>query len=149
MAKSQDAAKFMSEGRGNCAQAVLYAFAGELGLEPDAAFRLAQGFGAGTARTDGVCGAINAAIIVIGLKIPASSEYAVRRERVYSSVQDFVRTFKARHGSVGCSSLLGCNLSTPEGKSKARESGVCDRVCPEMVASAVEILDELFPKAAL
>ena len=124
-------------------------FAGEVGLESDTAFRLAQGLGAGLARTDGTCGVINSAALVIGLRVPADANYAARRERVYALVQEFVHIFREQHGVVSCPELLGCSLSTPDGRARARETAVCDRVCPEMVASAVTILEGLFQKAGL
>ena len=49
MGKQDEAAAIMAEGRGNCAQAVLAVYAGELGFETAAAFRLAQGRGPGWA----------------------------------------------------------------------------------------------------
>jgi C_GCAxxG_C_C family probable redox protein len=52
----------------NCAQAVLYSFCDDLGLDKNAALKLACGFGAGMARKQEVCGAITGGIITLGLK---------------------------------------------------------------------------------
>ena len=51
----------------NCAQAVLCAFAGELGLDAETAMRAATGFGGGMGRLAGTCGAVTGAIMAIGL----------------------------------------------------------------------------------
>jgi C_GCAxxG_C_C family probable redox protein len=64
------AVELFNAGR-NCSQAVLMAFAGELGLEPDAAARLAAGFGGGMGRMGHTCGAVSGAVLVRGPGVPA------------------------------------------------------------------------------
>ena len=86
--------------------------------------------------------------MVIGLRASGDGDYDARRDRVYPLVQEFIRRFKERHAATSCSALLGCNLSTPEGRVEAKKSGVFDRVCPRAVASAVSILEEMFKEAA-
>ena len=147
MGKQDEAAAIMAEGRGNCAQAVLAVYAGELGLETAAAFRLAQGLGAGMGRTGGLCGAVSAAIMIIGLKTPQEDDFAVQREHVYARVQDYTRRFIARHRSINCTELLGYNLGIPPERAEARRQGVTDRVCPAMVTSSIDILEEVFNEA--
>lgn len=149
MGKPEEAVAIMTEGRGNCAQAVLAVFSEELGIEPPAAFKLAQGLGAGMGRTGGVCGAVSAAIIVIGLKAPPADGSAVQRERVYARVQDFTRQFVERHRSINCTELLGYNLGIPGERAEARRLGVTDRVCPAVVASSVTILEDILNEARI
>jgi C_GCAxxG_C_C family probable redox protein len=142
--KVEAAVQTMKEGRGNCGQVILGVYAPELDLSPDTAFCLAQGLGAGMGRTDGLCGAVNSAVLVIGLKVSPEGSCATRRDRVYAMVQEFMRVFTGRYGSTGCTRLLGCNLATTEGRAEARKTGICDRVCPEVVASAITILEDMF-----
>ena len=52
----------------NCAQAVLYPFCEDLGLDKDIALKLACGLGAGMARKQEVCGAITGGIVTLGFK---------------------------------------------------------------------------------
>ena len=40
-------------------------------------------------------------------------------------------------------SLLGYDISTPEGAQRAREDGLFVDLCPKMVASAVDILERI------
>ena len=61
------AEKYFNEGA-NCAQAVLAAFADELGIEKDFAMRLASGFGGGVGRMREVCGAFSGLVLVENLK---------------------------------------------------------------------------------
>ncbi len=137
----------MSQSRGNCAQAVLGAYAADLGLEPRAAFRLAHGLGAGMGRGGGTCGAVSAAAMVIGARYPNMADPRARHEAVYAAVREFARRFTARHGSVNCTALLGCDISTAEGLAEARQKGLSTRLCPDFAASAVSIIEELLTEA--
>ncbi|HYC20977.1 MAG TPA: C-GCAxxG-C-C family protein [Candidatus Bathyarchaeia archaeon] len=67
MTKEEDAVALFQHGF-SCSQAVLSAFAQHFGLERDTALRISQGFGAGIAYTDDICGAVSGAIMVIGLR---------------------------------------------------------------------------------
>ena len=51
----------------NCAQAVSSVFAKDAGVPEEVVLGIATGFGAGVARTDGMCGAVSGAVIAIGL----------------------------------------------------------------------------------
>lgn len=142
MDKASEAADIMAQRKGNCAQAVLSVYAEELGLPRETALRLAQGLGAGMGRTGGVCGAVSAAYIVLGLRAgPDGEEPRQRLEKTYADVQAFKSQFEAKHGSVMCPDLLGYNLSKPEELAAARAAGVLQSVCPRLVADAVAILE--------
>jgi len=121
----------------NCAQAVLAAYAPQFGLEPEIALRLAAPFGGGMARMGETCGAVTGAFLVIGLQ---SGE---AKEEIYQIVREFVRRFAARHGSIRCRELLGCDLSTPEGLQRAREQGLFSTRCRGFVRDSAEIVSEL------
>ena len=54
----------------NCCQAVLVAFADELGKSEDELLRLGSGFGSGMATMEGTCGALVGAIMVSSLLSP-------------------------------------------------------------------------------
>ena len=51
--------------------------------------------------------------------------------------------FIRRNGSVVCRELLGYDLSKPEEKAVILEKDLFRTFCPDMIRSAVEILDEL------
>ena len=67
MTKAEDAVALFQHGF-SCSQAVLTVFAQDFGLDRDLALRISQGFGAGMAYTDDICGAASGAIMVIGLR---------------------------------------------------------------------------------
>ena len=51
--------------------------------------------------------------------------------------------FREANGSYVCNDLLGYDISTPQGAQKARDAGLFTEFCPKMVASAVDILEEI------
>jgi C_GCAxxG_C_C family probable redox protein len=132
------------QGGFNCAQAVLSAFAVELGLERELALRVAGGFGGGMGRLGEVCGAVTGAIMVLGLKYgKVRTEDDAAREEAYQRVQEFAQQFRARHGALRCRDLLGCDLSTPEGRREAHDRGITATLCPQLVRDAAEIAEGL------
>jgi C_GCAxxG_C_C family probable redox protein len=129
----------------NCSQAVLAAYADDLGVDPTMSQKIACGFGGGMGRTGGVCGAVTGAIMVIGLKSCAHAPRdAIVKVRTYSLVQAFMEEFAARHDALACRDLLGCDISTTEGFEQARAAGLLQERCPQFVSDAVEILEEMF-----
>ena len=60
-----DAAKLDHERLFNCAQAMLGAYAEELGLDRAQALKVATGFGGGMGRMGGTCGVITGAYMVL------------------------------------------------------------------------------------
>ncbi|HLA84234.1 MAG TPA: C-GCAxxG-C-C family protein [Thermoguttaceae bacterium] len=127
----------------NCSQAVLSVYAEELGLDESAALRIASGFGGGMGRLGGTCGAATGAMMALGLRHGAASADREAKERVYAQVVEFARRFTARHGTIVCRELLGCDLSTPEGLQRAVDEKAFTTVCPKFVRDAVEILEEM------
>jgi len=128
----------------NCAQAVLAVFAPELGLEEAEAIRIATAFGGGMGRTDGVCGAVSGACMVLGLRSDMRRpEDKEAKESAYARMQEFDRRFRRRHGETTCTGLLGVSLSTPEGMQAAGDRKLSQSRCAEYVRSAVEILEEM------
>jgi C_GCAxxG_C_C family probable redox protein len=143
MSKPDDAAGVFADGF-NCAQAVLAAFAPELGLERELALRVAGAFGGGMGRMGEVCGAVTGALMAIGLRHGKyRAEGNAARDKTYALVQEFARQFRERHGALRCRELLGYDLSTPEGRQAARDSGLHDTLCPQLVRGAAEIVEGL------
>ena len=127
-----------------CSQAVLAAYAAEYGLDRDIALKISAGFGGGMGRMGQTCGAVTAAYMVIGLKHGATSRSDQdAKQKTYRIVREFTEQFKARHGSVVCRDLLGCDISTPEGSEMMKQKRLHQTVCTKMVHDACEILDEM------
>ena len=108
----------------NCSQAVLGAYADDYGL---------------TVRKGEVCGAVSGAIMVIGLKYGDGPDY---KATAYPKAAEFMERFKEKNASYICKDILGCDISSEAGMLYARENGLFKDICPRMVESAVDILEE-------
>jgi hypothetical protein len=71
------------------------------------------------------------------------------REQTYDAAQRFIQENARSNGSIQCSDLLGCDISTPAGLAQARESGMFQQRCPHLMREAVARFEELFPNTAL
>jgi C_GCAxxG_C_C family probable redox protein len=144
MSRAGAAAQIMAGSQMNCAQAVLSAFCGELGLEKTTALRVALAFGAGMGRTGNICGAVTGSYMVLGLRpYHELNTPTERKEKVYSLVNEFNHRFMTLNKSLNCTDLLGCDLSKPEGLAAARSQKIFASACPKFVADAVNILEEM------
>lgn len=129
----------------NCAQSVFYAFCTELGIDEDAALKIACGLGAGMARAGEVCGAVTGGILVLGmLHGRGKKDKRTAMELTYQKTHEFMKRFAEANGSCVCRELLkGCALTTEEGQNKFKDAGMFEKVCVPCVKSAVGILDNL------
>ncbi|MDD5349022.1 MAG: C-GCAxxG-C-C family protein [Chthoniobacteraceae bacterium] len=128
----------------NCAQAVLFAFCEDLGLDRNTALKLATGFGAGMARKQEVCGAVSGGIFVVGLRHGrGEGEEKAVTEDAYRRVRELLGRFEREHGSCLCKDLVGCDLNTPEGQCSYRERDCLHKTCVCCVRSVVEAVETL------
>ena len=126
----------------NCTQGVFTTYAIEHGLDEKLALKLATNFGGG-ARKGEMCGAVSGALMVLGLLYGHSeSEDPDTKARAYAMSEEYMNRFIRRNGSVVCRELLGYDLSKPEEKAVILEKDLFRTFCPDMIRSAVEILDE-------
>ena len=126
-------------GKGHsCAQAVFSAFAERMGMDHQTAVKVSSGFGGGMGMGS-VCGAVTGAIMAIGLKHGGVDPNA--KGQTAKLVREFTDRFKARHKSLNCRDLLGCDLSTPEGRQTAKDKNLHATVCTGIVRDAATILD--------
>lgn len=108
----------------NCAQAVIAAYADELGLDLETAKKLGAGLGAGMGTMQGTCGALTGAEIVLGLR-----DYGGRP--IMPKARQLFTEFANRcHGTL-CYDLKGITTGAM----------LCS--CDNCVKNAVEILEEM------
>lgn len=131
----------------SCSQAVLAAYGPELGLARSLSLKIAQPFGGGTAQRGETCGAVAGAFLAIGLKHGRDrADDTKARDLTYALMREFMRRFTEIHGALECRRLLGYRLDDPEEYAQAEEAGLFQELCPRLVHSAVEILEDLlFP----
>jgi C_GCAxxG_C_C family probable redox protein len=125
----------------SCAQAVFSTYAEPLGMAGETAVKVAAGFGGGMGRMGHTCGAVTGAFMALGLKYGGPESKA--KEKTYELVREFASRFKARHGSLDCNDLLGCDISTSEGRQRIKQQKLHSTLCPQIVRDAAEILEEL------
>lgn len=115
----------------NCAQAVIFALAGDAGLDPDLAVKLSTGFGGGFGRKQEVCGAVSGAVMALSMKYGrGEGEAREKADRCYEKVREYIDAFKAESGALLCRDLLsGCNTLTEEGQRFYKEHKLRDRCC--------------------
>ncbi len=127
----------------NCAQSVFAAYAVEHGVDEKFALALATCFGGG-ARKGEMCGAVSGALMVLGLLYGhAESDDAGMKAKAYAMTNEFMDRFIRKNKSVVCRELLKYDMSKSEEREKIIEKNLFRTVCPEMIRSAVEILDEV------
>jgi C_GCAxxG_C_C family probable redox protein len=126
----------------SCSQAVLAAFAPQLGMDRDLALKVSGGFGAGMGRMGETCGAVTGAFMVIGLLHGRTrAEDQETKEKAYALVAELADQFRQRNGSLACRELLGCDLGTPEGQQYAHDHGLSATRCVKFVRDAAEIVE--------
>ena len=126
-----------------CSQAVLAAFAEELGMTKEQALRVGACFGGGMCKAE-VCGACTGALKALGLKYGMCEDGDYEsKQRANSYTVRFLDEFAKQNGSYICRELLDCDISTDDGKAYARANGLFAEKCPEMIESAVLIAEKL------
>ncbi len=146
-----DEADALFSQRFNCSQAVLAACGARHGLDRRTALQIGEAFGGGMGRMGLTCGAVTGAFMTIGLvHAKLTPEDDAARQKSIALVQRFRQAFEARHGSICCRELIGCDLSTPAGYQQAIDRGVFVSICPKLVHDAAAIVEELLgPGAAI
>lgn len=123
----------------NCAETVISVLSEALDIECSCIPRIATGFGAGFGRKGEVCGAINGAVMAIGLVYGRdNSADKEAKEKVYALVSRLLDSFEKEFGSVLCRDITGCDLSTPEGFEYFRSHDYHNTLCPKFVIFAAE-----------
>ena len=143
MSKADQAVACFNEGF-CCSQAVLATYCEPFGLDRDTGLRLSGSFCGGMGGLGEVCGAVAGAFMVLGLEYArADADDRRAKEEVSAKVRQFAERFKARNSSIICRDLLGCDLTTPEGRRYMKDNNLRATVCEKMVRIAAEILEEL------
>jgi C_GCAxxG_C_C family probable redox protein len=128
----------------SCSQSVCTAFSDGLGYSREQALRVSSAFGGGMGHNDEMCGAVSGALMVVGMKYGrVKADDAESKLKCYNLAGEFMRQFKEIYGSVQCTDLLGCDLSTEQGMQRAREEGLFNTLCVDFVRDAARMLEKL------
>lgn len=128
----------------NCTQAVVMAFADELGIDKDTLIKVSSSFGGGLGRLREVCGTVSAMGIIVGLVegCDFSKEGIEAKAKQYATVQRLAGEFKDINGSIVCRDLLGAKLAATNPTPDARTPEYYKkRPCAKLVGDMAEIVE--------
>jgi len=89
-------------------------------------------------KTSGVCGAVAGGVIAIGLAL-GRDVAGQSAEQAAEVTRTFVGEFERQFGSRNCTELLGCDLSTAEGRATFDKEHLRDR-CAGFTRNAAEMV---------
>lgn len=107
----------------NCAQAVICTYCDKMKISEEEGCRIGQALGGGMGNTEGTCGALVGAGIVLGMCVKD-------RTQAMKKMREIMNKFQDRNGATQCKLLKGV-----ETKKVLRE-------CPDCVADATEFLED-------
>ncbi|PSH05181.1 MAG: hypothetical protein CXZ00_03220 [Acidobacteria bacterium] len=130
--------------RYNCAQAVFATCGPCEGFTEEMCLAVAGPFGGGMGCMGETCGAVTGAFMALGVRCGQGmvTNPIEAAGPIYKRVNELAEAFKARHGSLLCRELTGCDMRTPEGKKQFKDRGLHDTLCPKFLLTAVELLKE-------
>ncbi len=143
MTEKSQKAKEIFNYRNNCAQAVLSVFADDIGIDEKTALALTLGMSGGFKSRE-VCGAVAAAVMVIGAKCSDYSDDIIEQKNYCTQkTHEFMDKFKKANGSIICADLITRDFySSDEQEQKVAYEQV-NEICPNVVEDAAAILDEM------
>ncbi len=114
----------------NCAQAVVCAFADDLGLDEQTAYKMSEAFGLGVGQME-ICGAVSGACMLAGMKNSGGLENIGKtKAETYKINRAIADEFKQMNESVICRELKGV------------ETGTVLRSCTGCIEDAVKIVEK-------
>ncbi len=132
----------------NCAQAVLATFCEPLGLDRATAIRLAESLGGGIGGMGLTCGALSGGSLVLGLKLGRTQPVDPQaKEATRQAVRELFADFARRQDSCMCSEIVGIDMTDPDQVARAREEGLFRQRCPDAVADAAEIVQQMLAES--
>lgn len=149
MTRAQKAKNYFESGY-NCAQAVLLAFAEDIGIDEQTAVQISAPFGGGMGRMREVCGAVSGMLMAQGMLTPIyDPKDNAKKAELYKSVQQIAGQFREKNGSIVCRELLG--LDKNGGKishvpSERTSEYYKKRPCALLCYDAAEILENIYFK---
>ena len=144
MTHEEKARALFAEGY-NCSQAVVLAFAEEIGLPTDQLARMASSLGGGMGRLREVCGAVSGMFVVCGF-LKGYDDPAATTEKAehYARIQHLAAAFKQE---LGCDTIICRELLGEDGKDRSpnpsarTEAYYRRRPCGDMVGVAARVLE--------
>ena len=135
---AENGIKYFNNGY-NCAQSVLFALYDQICPQSnDLIPKIAAGFGGGIGRCGSVCGALTGSIMAVGVKYGSNEANREKLGKVYTYASKLYKEFENQQGTTVCKDLIKYNLSNSEEAAKAREEKVFDKVCANLIRTAIK-----------
>ena len=126
----------------NCCQSFFSTYSNIYGVNRETALKLTAGLGGGVGNSGEICGLVNAACLLLGLKHGADSPES--QSHVSPICLAFCDDFAANYGSVHCRDIIKRNIRTVEEMLKAKEDGVFTKICEGCSRFAAELLEKKY-----
>lgn len=121
----------------NCAQAVACTLAPAVGLDPQIAFTLTEGFGAGMGGMTETCGAISGAVAIMGFVMSDGMENPKTKGQTYKLSREIAKRFGEKNTTTVCGTLKG--VGSDQGPLRS---------CPGCIDDAVDIACDVLKQLA-
>ena len=94
------------------------------------------------ALTGGLCGALTGRIMALGL-LYGRSNGTESRDDVYDRTRRLIEAFESRFGATNCTSLLGCDISTPQGLAIFESKGLEQTLCLKLTEQTTGLVGRI------
>lgn len=137
---------FNKEGH-NCAQTVMRTVLEHYGMDFKESTKAMAGLGGGVGLDGNVCGAVSGAVAALGvLNSRRFEDFEQHKNETYTSALKFMYKFRKKHETIICDELTGITMSDKDARTKAIDTGVFHRICPQFVEDAIRIVVEMEDK---
>ncbi|MHA1145314.1 MAG: C-GCAxxG-C-C family protein [Candidatus Helarchaeota archaeon] len=127
----------------NCAALTMTALLEVLGIEDQNAINMASC----TASVAGVCGAVNAGLMGVGMIIGGRGKKRVHQLKAATEALKFLRRFEKKFGSYQCKVLTGgLDLRKMDDMTRYIKENKWKKTCHYFVIESIDLLGKLFKK---
>lgn len=127
--RKQKAVELFNQGY-NCAQAIFTAYGDVVGIDKETGMKLTSGFGGGISRLGETCGAINSAVMIIGLKYGNIDARDVEQKKEATNrIRELIKKFKENHKSIYCRDLLTEDNEITYKMHSSKCSNIVEEIC--------------------
>ena len=123
----------------NCCQSIFSTYSNIHGINRETALMLTSGMGGGVGHSGEICGFVNAACLLLGLK--HGTDVPESKLTVFPICLEFCDAFAEKYGSVNCKGIIKRDIRTVEAMIKAKEEGVFTEICEGCGRFAAELLE--------
>jgi C_GCAxxG_C_C family probable redox protein len=126
-----------------CSESCLMALTKCQGVEDPLIPRIATGFGAGIGLNGEICGAITGAVMGLGIRYGRERLDPAEKQKPYWYSTELLKRFRAEHGEIRCSALLGLDIAKAEDLEEYYRRNLWVNKCTRFILSATGIARDI------